>query len=250
MEQDVTNNLSGVKKVMSETVLKNRVKNRAIKALPHVDNLSGSAARARRLVRVRMMAGLDRPRLQIGHEISAGTLRSWESGRYPMTEKGAKRMLEVFRQEGVQCSLAWLMHGQGNIPVVLPESFIKEGVISDQKQSFENEALDEEIALFCRHHSQAIHHKVADDGMEPFYSPGDYVAGERLYEEKIQTLIGKTCIIETQKGEVFVRSLRQGTKKNCYTLQCLNIATSQTDPTLYDIELVSVAPVLWHRRVP
>jgi HTH-type transcriptional regulator, cell division transcriptional repressor len=238
---------------MSDTILKNRVKSRPMRVLPSTfENLSGPDARARRLERIRMMTGLDRPGVQNGYGISAGTLRSWESGRHPgLTEKGAKRMLELFQKEGIQCSLAWLMHGQGNIPVVLAESFIKEGVIPEeqQKQPFENAALAEEIAVFCKHHPQAIYFQVADDAMEPFYFEGDYVAGVRLHHESIHTLIGQTCIVETQQGEMLIRSLRPGTKKNCYTLQCLNIATCHTAPTVYDIELVSAASVIWHRRV-
>jgi hypothetical protein len=217
-------------------------------------DFSDSVLSGKRLERVRRMTGLDRTDLYAKYGISAGTLRSWESARHPgLTEKGARKMLKVFEAEGIQCSLAWLLDGTGHPPSVLEQSFIKDGLIphrnNTQIEEAETIAFTQELAVFHKHHPHGIDLQIPDDSMAPIYLTGDYVAGERQFHDAIRSVIGQTCIVETQMGKILLRSLREGTKKDHYTLQCLNLSSTHGTPTLYDVELVSAAPVVWHRKV-
>ncbi|MFU8798214.1 MAG: hypothetical protein ACNA7Y_05930 [Gammaproteobacteria bacterium] len=216
-----------------------------------IDNIqidySSPAARGKRLARVRCMTGLDRQPFAIKYGMSDGTLRSWESGRYAgLTEKGAKQMVALFRLEGIQCSEGWLLQGRGSIPIILEQSFIKDELIAPPVST--DLTLSEEITLFCTHRPQAVSLQISDDGMEPLYCVGDYVAGERFYNDDISSLMGQSCIIETQGGEKLVRSVRAGSQQDSYTLQCLNLSTQYAAPTVYDIKLLSAAPVILHRK--
>ena len=84
--------------------------------------------------------------------------------------------------------------------------------------------------------------------MEPHYQKGDYVAGERYYQDAIHHAIGQVCIVETQMEGILIRLVRKGLKEG-YTLQCLNLHTELPKPILYDVEVSSAAPIIWHRRV-
>ena len=71
--------------------------------------------RGRRLKLLRSMTGLPRKALEQKYHISASTIQSWEDAKAGgLTEKGAKRVIQVFHKEGIQCSLNWLLHGLGH----------------------------------------------------------------------------------------------------------------------------------------
>jgi HTH-type transcriptional regulator, cell division transcriptional repressor len=208
---------------------------------------SSLAARGNRLKRIRRLMGLTREDVRKKYGISDGTLRGWEDARLTgLTEKNVVRLLPVFEGECIQCSIGWLLHGEGTSPMVLNNKNLSERGGAQLDLTL---ALTKEINLFCEHHPHAVYLQVSDDGMEPYFRIGDYVAGERLYQQAIHKALGEQCIVETQMGEILVRSLRAGSKENHYTLQCLNSLTSHSAPTLYDIELLSAAPVIWHRRI-
>jgi transcriptional regulator with XRE-family HTH domain len=204
---------------------------------------SSFAARGNRLIRIRKLMGLTREDFHEKYGISSGTLRGWEEARLTgLSEKNVTRLMPVLEGENIQCSIGWLLHGEGSSPLVLDKAAKKNS--SEQKT-----ALAEEIDVFCKHHLQAVYIQVADDGMEPYYYEGDYVAGERLYQKDMHTAIGQHCIVETQQGEVLLCTLRAGTEKNKYTLQCVNLDPKLRNPILYNVELLSAAPVIWYRRI-
>ena len=190
--------------------------------------------------------GLTREDFREKYGISAGTLRGWEEARLTgLTEKNVERLIPVLKGESVQCSIGWLLHGEGTSPMALDKATLPK----IQNPSEQNTALAAELDVFCKHHAHAVYIKIEDDGMEPFYQQGSYVAGERLYQEGIDTAIGEHCIIETQNGEILLRMLREGTQKDKYTLQCVNLTTQLRNPILYDVDLLSAAPVIWYRRI-
>ncbi|MFU8797197.1 MAG: hypothetical protein ACNA7Y_00605, partial [Gammaproteobacteria bacterium] len=154
----------------------------------------------------------------------------------------------------IQCSIGWLLQGTGVQPAILNEaSANKRQAIPSSR--FQNNiqihtAISREIAVFCESYPDALYIEVIDDGMEPYYFKGDYVAGKRYYREDIPTIaVGKYCIVETQMGDILLRHLRHGSKEGYYSLQCTNLLTSVSEPLLYDVELASAAPVIWHRRI-
>src|SRR3989344_9374349 len=70
-----------------------------------------------RLRRARILAGIaTRREFEKKYQISANTLQGWEQGKNPLSKKGAKRVIEALKAEGLMCSLEWLMHGSGVPP--------------------------------------------------------------------------------------------------------------------------------------
>ncbi len=197
-----------------------------------------SIERSKRLITVRKMTNLSRESIEQKYDLSASTLQAWETPKQGgLTQKGAKRIVEILEKEGIQCSTDWLLDGIGIGPQVI-------GADKSDSES----ALVSEILTFRTHNLDATDMVVKDDGMEPFYCIGDYVGGKQRQGDAIPTAIGKNCIVETSEGETLLRYLRSGSKPHHYTLLCLNAETTLTHSVLSDVELRSAAPVIWHRK--
>ncbi len=212
--------------------------------------------RGKRLKSLRNLAGLSRKALNEKYRVSDGTLRGWEEGRFGgLTEQGAEKMLAIYQQEGIQCSLSWLLHGNGIGPQVLSKvsSIIGETTGSYQSNrttADAEQAILQELSLFRQLHPKTLDMIVHDDAMEPYFGIGDIVAGEAHPIEQIDDLMGYICIIETVRGDLYLRRLRQGSKSGLYNLWCLNLNSNLLQPILYDVEIRSIAVVVWHRRKP
>jgi transcriptional regulator with XRE-family HTH domain len=209
-------------------------------------------ARGERLIRMRGMLHLTRDQFEKEYNISADTLKNWELGRNTgLTLQGGKRVIEAFKKAGIHCSIGWLLEGVGAAPFILHSTLSnKENAASNVAESEKSYAvLAPEMELFCEKNPRAFCIQVVDDGMEPYYSVDDYVAGERHYDEEINKTIGQYCIVETQMGEILLRRVRESLKTGRYSLQCINILTSVSTPLIYDVELASAAPVQLHRKM-
>lgn len=218
----------------------------------HVHVKSSPEARGKRLKSLRKMADLSRKTLAVKYQISASTLQAWEEGKAGgLTIKGAKRVIAALRAEGVYCTLDWLIHGIGKAPYLAERHFIgkEPEPIYQAIMSSEASIIAQELLAFRQLNTDVIDMVVQDDGMAPFYLIGDTVAGKRFHQKNIDKLIGKDCIVETQEGEILFRRLRKGNTDHRYMLQCINIETNVSEPTRYNIALISAAPVIWHRRL-
>jgi transcriptional regulator with XRE-family HTH domain len=218
-----------------------------------LDQKSTPEARGKRLKSLRMMAGLSRKALEDKYDVSASTMQSWEDAKAGgLTEKGAKRAIEVFRQEGIRCAVDWLLYGIG-LPPQLSDKLFQQHVqlqesLEDRVEVSEERAIVNELLAFRQHNPDAVEFIVPDDGMNPMFHKGDYVAGKRRYNDAINNVIGLDCIIETKENEVLLRRLKMGTQSGVYTLICLNPGTSVAEFALHDREILSAAPVIWFRR--
>lgn len=211
--------------------------------------------RGRRLKLLRNMTDLSRKALEQKYHISASTIQSWEDAKAGgLTEKGAKRVIQVFHKEGIQCTLNWLLHGLGQRPQ--PSSRVFEGEEGEGAVSMapvdepnEDRAIVNELLAFRQNNPKnPVEFIVADNGMGPFYSVGDYIAGKRRFDNQLESVVGLDCIIETKENEILFRRVRPGSKPGTFNLICLNLETDVKNPVLYDRELISAAPVIWHRR--
>src|SRR5579872_3813028 len=78
---------------------------------------SSPISRGKRLKRLRKMVDLSRHQIEQKYQISENTQRSWEEGKHTgLTEQGARRILIAMRDEGLRCSIGWLLHGTGSTP--------------------------------------------------------------------------------------------------------------------------------------
>ena len=219
------------------------------------DLKSSAQSRGKRLKSLRMLADLSRKALEKQYQISASTIQSWEDGKAGgLTEKGALRVTAALRNEGVQCSTEWLLYGAGMGPQLTDKDYLRLGEslseyeIKTPTRSEDDAAIMQELLIFRIHNQNTIDMIVIDDTMAPHYNIGDYVGGEYRTQQEIDTLINQDCIIETINGEIMLRRLKKGAKEETYSLHGLNPYTSQHYPTIYDVKLISAAPVIWHRR--
>ena len=201
-----------------------------------------------KLVRIAItLCGLKLPAFGKKYRISFSHLYAIEKGERPLNQKTAERISSGVRQEGYSCTIKWLLKGEG-LPPLKEEIKANELDESDSILSALSPELKvmKEASFFQQLYSNSIVSCVLDDGMEPFYSIGDYVGGS--FSENIKDVIGKDCIIITQEGEQLVRRLLKGSKTGYYTLVCMNPLTKESPPILFDHTIKTVAPIVWHRR--
>jgi HTH-type transcriptional regulator, cell division transcriptional repressor len=221
--------------------------------MSHEEHQSSPKARGKRLRLVRKMSGLTLNELAEKHHLSISTIKYWECAKKQgLSSKGAKRIIAAMQSQGVQCSYMWLMHGIGLPPQFLDVRFgngNKKIPQIDEATFEEEKTIAQEIALFCEKITDAITLTVFDDAMEPVYSVGDGVGGKRFYGEELAKVVGKNCIVETADHQLLCRRVAQGSDANNFNLYCVNPYTIANPPHLYEIKLLSAAPIsrVWKR---
>jgi transcriptional regulator with XRE-family HTH domain len=203
-------------------------------------------ARAKRVLSLRKMTGLSRREFAKRYGVAPGTLQHWEDVHgNGLTEKGARRLINALHSSEIYCSIEWLMQGTGHGPSTDSESHILSVTYSS---TTEKNNIITELNLFYQHYKEAIDCVITDDSMWPQFKINDHVAGDRHYGAAIAQCLNQECIVMTIEGELLVRELRRSELPNHYTLACTNPRSSVTKPIIYDMELVSAAPVIWIRR--
>lgn len=207
--------------------------------------------RGQRLESMRRMMRLSRRQFFEKYKIPTSSLQNWEEGRgYGITEKAARRVITSLKSDGITCSFEWLMYGFGPSPQ-LAEVFESkhQPILEEQNQTKEKEFIARELAVFYKNYPEsAIDTIIADDGMEPRFVKGEFVAGCKFSEDNFSKLIGLDCILQLKNGECLVRIVKNINDDNTFTLSCMNPSTTVERPTLYNVEVLSAAPVLWARR--
>lgn len=222
------------------------------------DHKSSAYQRAKRLKSLRQMTGLSRDVFRQRYGIARGTLQNWESARFGgLTLKGAMSMIRAFKAENVEVSVDWLMHGVGRGPHFAGldnpqvESTITEAdaLLSGTEVEKELAVITEELLCFRRLNPDSIDLVVTDDSMTPFYHAGDYVSGVRRYQGRIESTIGHDCIVQSTEYGTLLRRITPGEEPERYNLLAHNVHTSSKRPVLYNVDVISAAPVVWIRRV-
>lgn len=221
------------------------------KKVPIIDDRSSPQARALRLRKLRNMANLTRDQFCKNSNIAAATLKRWELAYYGgLPIDGAKKVIDCIANEGVICSLEWLLHEIGSYPIINPafrknqrpteSSFItKNYSVVDEENLIVNELL-----LFRQNHPNSIDLKVIDDGLFPKYKVGDYVAGIIMPTESLEHLLYQDCIVQLCDGQILLRNLRKGFSSNHYSLVCTNEQARVKEPLLQNVEIAIIAPIL------
>ncbi len=208
--------------------------------------LTKQQERGQRIRELRRQGKLSRRAFAERHGLSENTLKAWEQGlQGGLSEKGAKTLVYIFRKEGIQCSVEWLMNGKG-----LPIDY----ATKTDKQVYNNfiagqEHLQDELAYYKQRYPSATYLAIDDDGMLPFFAIGDIVAGIMIPRKDFVLAINQVCIIETEHETKLVRRVMPGSKTHCFHLFCTNLETSVETPIIYNIGIHSIAPVNWHRKL-
>ena len=203
--------------------------------------------RAARLKKLRKMTHYSRKAFSEKYNVSQGTLQNWETARFGgLTEKGASIMIQALNNEGLFCSFEWLMYGIGSSPV-LTDTTSKLKVKSENINKLpQKEIIASELELFHSLTPDSIDYTVSDDAMEPFFCNGQILAGRKRTGKKIENLINRTCIVETNE-EILLRYIKKGSNSNTFNLICLNRDSQIEQPFIYNATLISAAPITWMR---
>jgi hypothetical protein len=222
--------------------------------------------RAERLKQVRIILRLGRDYLEKKYHIPAATLKAWENGLTSITEKGLKRCIDMYRQEGMLLNREWILFGIGLSPRVsldmgkylaselqYPKNEEKAEYpkVSDDVTPYiidETACILREAAFFKKEYQNSVVLSVINDDMEPVYQIGDYVGGIFRYGKSINTVAKIDCIIRLTSGELLVRRLFKDADGR-YNLVCINpIPSISNMPIMFDAKIECVAPIIWHRK--
>lgn len=213
-------------------------------------NLANSGERLRR---ARILAGIStRREFEKKYKISANTLQGWEQGKNPLSKKGARRVIEALKSEGLLCSVEWLMDGTGMPP--RPFEILQGGLTQPngeiaQTNIEEEQAIYNELQIFKAQNPNPIIITVSDDSMEPQFHTGDYIGGIQLRKpEQINQYLGQVCIVELSNHMILPRYIHQGTEPGTYTLSSTNFQSKHAPLNIINTRILSSAPILWHRR--
>jgi transcriptional regulator with XRE-family HTH domain len=202
----------------------------------------------KRLKHIRSLLRISRSYLQEKYGLPEVTLKSWENGTTKLTQSGAERCVELYRAENLIVSEDWIMDGIG----LDPKEAVSISHYFSIPTSKELPLEDDEVAMirdanaFKESYQNAVIMVVSNDDMRPHYWPGDYVGGKMRHGKDIETAVNKDCIIYLKNGERFFRRLIKNSSGK-YNLTCLNPNESTTEPVLYNVDIDSIAPVIWHR---
>lgn len=141
--------------------------------------------RADRLIRIREALGPSRPKFceKFGkYGISISAVQGWEDIRWNgLTENGANLLARALNEEGFSITVEWLMFGVGDTP-----SFLENSNNAPRPSPMDESNLLHELHLFLQHHPGAVSIIIEDDGLAPWYTPGDYVAGINYFDRDIK----------------------------------------------------------------
>lgn len=203
---------------------------------------------AKRLKLLRKISGLTITQLSTKYTISESTIKYWESeSGGKLSKKGAHKIIDAMRQEGIQCNLNWLLQGVGPYPQLLD---IRHGTPLPLNSNISEEMeINREIDFFCQQNRNAITVALIDDSLEPLYLMHDTVGGILLVENAIKQVIGKICIVKTKDNQTLVKKVLPGSTQEVYNLFSINPHSSINPPILTDIEIISAAPIsrIWKR---
>ena len=192
---------------------------------------------AARIKSVRMQLGLSRKGFEKQTGISANTLQSWESGKNQLTNKGANKLFLALKKLGLNCSVEWLLYGEGLTPRINA---------SEAESWQEDERILKEVMFFESNNPSSIVYLVRDDSMQPYYELGDYVAGSVRSSSQAEKLIGSNCIVTLDSGITLLRRLSQDNQER-FNLYSTNLETKVENAFVMDCHIQRIAQVIWHR---
>lgn len=202
--------------------------------------------RGARLRYAREMSGLTQKNIEKSYGIKAGTITIWENGRhYGLNEKSAHTMIAIFKAAGVICHAPWLLHGEGVAPI--KHMLAMQPIAAYTAYSDQAAIIHEEILHFLQSHPGTIDYKISDHAMSPAFLKDDYVIGVPLEKKEWPQAVGHDCLIQLDSGEILVRKMREYCPKKGCTLICYQESTLH--PYLYGAQMLSAAPICWHRRL-
>lgn len=211
------------------------------------DEYSTPEARAERLRRIRNLANLSRKEICGTDDININTYKGWELGRFGgISSDGAEKVIKIITKSGVICSTEWLLYGKTPAPTLISETNFCEGDADEMTGSL----ISKEFSIYHGATKNAVLIEVTDDGLSPHYQMGDFLAGEKKFNDEIELTVEQVCIIETIDGKKMTRYLKKGIEKGRYTLICTNYNTTMCDVIVSNTSLLYSATISRHYKKP
>lgn len=180
--------------------------------------------------------------------VSNRTVKYWENGDFGgLSEKGAEKIVAANNILKIQCSIIWLLYGEGSYPILTGKPYSPNFSLKNNRLNDYDEKIQEEVHYFISNNLNAVTMQIVDDSMEPCFIIGDIVGGKRRKNKEIKNALHKDCIIETKKQQLLCRRLLPGTKTKLFNLCCINQKTNSPF-IITDVEIISAAPIIWLRR--
>jgi transcriptional regulator with XRE-family HTH domain len=174
------------------------------------------------------------------------TLWIWESGNINLSKKGAIRLSEALSRFNIECSPIWLLTGHGEPPKIKETP---QNILQDSCELKVNEiSIVKETEYFRSLSPNHVIVGVRDNSMVPFYSNGDYVGGIKIPFPDLKKAYNENCIVTLKDGKTLVRRFVKRNENDKHTLYALNVQAAYKDLVLTNIELESIAVIVWHRR--
>lgn len=207
---------------------------------------STPGARAERLRRIRNLANLSRKDMCGSDAININTYKGWELGRFGgIPLDGAEKVVKIIAKSGVICSTEWLLYGEKPAPTLISEAPPSE---RDTEETADSSIL-KEYSIYQGATKNTVLMKITDDALLPNYQIGDFLAGEKKFNDEIELTIEQVCIVETTEGQQLIRYVKQGTDKGRYTLICTNYHTTMCDVIAENINLLYSATISRHYKI-
>lgn len=213
--------------------------------------------RANRLRFLRRVSHLSMKEFAQHCNLGLTTINYWEQGYSSITERGAQKVCKAMREEGIECSVIWLMTGYGEPPKVIDSSklsklnyknleSLSKISINEKKSDYPMETIEikEELTLFKKNYPEHLIYLIDNESMKPLYSPGDLVAGKKLTDKNMELAHGADCIVELEGRELLIRRVKIGHAANSYDLYVINSDASLEFPPLRNIKVLSLAPII------
>jgi transcriptional regulator with XRE-family HTH domain len=162
-------------------------------------------ARAERLRRVRLMAGLKRGEFANLAGVSPTTVSYWENVTHSgLTEDGANKTVDAVAKAGVFCTTTWLLNGEGEPPQLI--NTLTTNALPGSHFTQLAPDLSLEIEMF-RKYQGAVVVQISDDAMLPVLLPKDFIGGIWQSIDTIQLSDEDTYIVQIN-GELQIRKVK------------------------------------------
>lgn len=165
--------------------------------------------RGSRLKTARTMAKLTRKNIFQKYNINISTTGLIEGGFNLLTIKRANQFVEVFKKEGTNVTLKWLLEG-------IDENFIFDTTSKNEKKYQTSsiphlntgEYFFDEINYFHSNKENSIIINIQDNSLYPAFSAGDYVGGIKKFSiSEIKKFVGEFCIVSSEDERYFVTKI-------------------------------------------
>lgn len=164
----------------------------------------------KRVLAARKLTGMSLHSFSMKYGLNYYTMRNWELGISVSSEKGIKNWCLCLRQEGVICSVEWILTGDSAPPQKLSEP-ISEADFG--QRGYEEAILKDEIAYFIERHRQAefeaVVCEVEDTAMTPKFKVGQFLGGIVIPSNELKFQPGETYLFEKEKGKFIPRTVVQ-----------------------------------------